>query len=348
MHDLITVGDAGVDVFLALADNEAEVNCRLDRQDCRISLPYAEKIPIEKLTKTIAMNACNVAVGAARLGLKTALIASTGTDPDGQLVRAGLKLAKVDSRYLGHQDQTNFSAVINYQGERTILVHHAPHRYHWPKPRPTRGLYLTSMKDGWESIIPELTDYLERHKPIFGYNPGTYQLRQGIKVSRALLKLTTVLFVNRQEAERYLELPINTPVDKLLHELLALGPKQVVITDGPTGAYYSDAQESLFIATYQVPVVERTGCGDAFATGFMAARLAGQSTTETLRWASFEAAAVLQEIGPQAGYLTKAELTAVGNHRQHFQAVPLMQALDKIQPKPGSRQIRSPKVAQSS
>lgn len=333
MYDLITVGDAGVDVFLSLADNEAVVNCRLDRQDCRISLPYAEKIPVEKLTKTIAMNACNVAVGAARLGLKTALVASTGTDPDGQMVRVGLKAAKVDARYLGHQDQTNFSAVINYQGERTILVHHAPHRYRWPKPRQARGLYLTSMKDGWESLIPDLTAYLERHRPIFGYNPGTYQLRQGIKASRPLLKLATVLFVNRQEAERYLELPINTPVDKLLRELKQLGPKQVVITDGPEGAYYSDEQESLFIATYQVPVVERTGCGDAFATGFMAARLAGQTTAESLRWASFEAAAVLQEIGPQAGYLTKAQLTAVGHHRHSFQPVTLDVALARVKSK---------------
>ena len=55
------------------------------------------------------------------------------------------------------------------------------------------------------------------------------------------------------------------------------------MTLGPGGALWTDGDEVLRVAAVAVEHVEdSTGAGDAFAAGFLAARVAGASTAEAL------------------------------------------------------------------
>jgi sugar/nucleoside kinase (ribokinase family) len=58
---------------------------------------------------------------------------------------------------------------------------------------------------------------------------------------------------------------------------------EVVVTLGPAGALWTDGDEVLRAAAVPVDaVVDSTGAGDAFAAGFLSARIAGGSTAEAL------------------------------------------------------------------
>ena len=83
-----------------------------------------------------------------------------------------------------------------------------------------------------------------------------------------------------------------------------MGSKQVVITDGPAGAYSHDGGKYWYMPTMEAPVVERTGAGDAFGSGFMGAMLTGKPVEECLKWGACNSASVLGYVGPQAGLLT--------------------------------------------
>ncbi len=307
-YDLISVGDMGIDVFLEMAKDEAQIRHTLHKSQDKICFNYADKIPVEKMTKTIAGNACNVAVGARRLGLRVALVTTIGKDDEAKMVAHGLMKEKIDTRYVSADKRTNFSAVINYLGERTIFVYHEPRDYKLPKLPKAHYVYLTSMRPGWEAIIHPLAEYLDRTGTKLAYNPGTYQLRAGIKLSQPLLDRAEIIFLNRQEACLFVNKPDSTPLAELLTAVHRLGPRIVVITDGPKGSYVSDASAQYLLGIFDVPVIERTGCGDAFASGFVSALIAGKDVPEAMRWGSFESAAVLQEIGPQAGLLNKKTL----------------------------------------
>jgi sugar/nucleoside kinase (ribokinase family) len=54
--------------------------------------------------------------------------------------------------------------------------------------------------------------------------------------------------------------------------------------------------------------VEKTGAGDAYTAGFLAAVLNSQPIKEAMRWGAFDAASVIQKIGAEEGLLTKTEL----------------------------------------
>ncbi len=325
--DIITMGDVMIDVFLEMGDKEANVIHTHHPEQNKICFNFADKIPVDRMEKMMAGNACNVAVGSRRLGQKTSYVTIIGKDPEAEMIKQGLKREKIDASYVIADKRTNFSAVINYKGERTIFVYHEPRDYKLPKLSAAKFLYLSSMRPGWEKIVEPMAHYLDRSKTKLAYNPGTYQLRAGKHVSKELLKRTEILFVNKEEAALFVDLPLkDTPegISTLMSAIHTLGPKTVVITDGPVGSYASDSSGQYFLGIYDVPVIERTGCGDAFATGFMNAIAAGKDTKEAMRWGSFESAAVLQHIGPQAGLLSMEELEKTGRKYRDFNATDLL------------------------
>jgi sugar/nucleoside kinase (ribokinase family) len=96
----------------------------------------------------------------------------------------------------------------------------------------------------------------------------------------------------------------------LLKKMYDLGPKIVVITDGPEGAYAYDGKDTYFIKPYPdpKPPYSRTGAGDAFASTFVSAIILGKTLEEALAWAGVNAMAVVQEVGANIGLLTRPKL----------------------------------------
>ncbi len=138
------------------------------------------------------------------------------------------------------------------------------------------------------------------------YNPGTFQIKVGVKKSPRLLSLAELFIVNKEEAKIILgyDESENIPIKKLLKGFLDLGPKNIVITDGDKGSFGSDGDSFYHLEIFPAQLVEMTGAGDAYATGCLAGLFYGKDLTEAMRWGAANGAAVVEEIGPQKGLLT--------------------------------------------
>lgn len=323
-YDCISIGDATVDMFLMLDD--ATVQCTLDRRACLLCFRYADKISVESIIRVPAAgNAANNAVGSARLGLSVAFVTILGRDQAGEEIIAELKKNGVALPYVTRDARrgTNYSTVLSFQRERTILVYHEPRTYRLPKLAPSRWVYLTSMGKGWERIVPALLRSLDASKVPLAFNPGTHQLRGEAATLAAVIKRTTVLLVNREEAAMILKSVPSAEPNTLLSGLHALGPTTVVVTDGPEGSYVLRDGEQWFMPPFPLPAIERTGAGDAFSTGFLSALWSGESTAEALRWGTVNAGSVVQKVGPQAGLLTLAQMRTMLRKYPQLVARPL-------------------------
>jgi len=303
MFDVITIGDIKLDTFVLLDD--ASVSCQLKMPECQLCLEYGAKITVEVVDSQIAGSAPNVAVGLARMKLKTAVMCNMGIDGTHSLALEVLKKENVSTKYIRTIKgmPSPYSVVLTFKGERTILASHPERMYTFPKPFPeTKWIYVGEMGATYEKMFRELVAHLKKNPAQLAFNPGTIQIKDRKKELFDLIAQTSVLFVNLQEAQAITG-EKSDQIHHLATALWKLKPKYVVITDGKNGSYSFDGHTLLQCGLFPGKLVGTVGAGDAFATGFLGA-IIKNSKKHPLVWGAVNSASVVGKIGPQAGLLS--------------------------------------------
>jgi 2-dehydro-3-deoxygluconokinase len=313
-YDVLSVGDAATDVFIRLSD--AHIRIWEDDHGHWMDLPFGGKVPFDYArTVEAGGNAANAAVGLSRLGVPTAIAAHVGSDDIGRTMEGALAREGVDTHLVRfdprHPSNRNF--VLWYGQDRTILVHHEHYDYHWPHLSPRevpRWIYLSSVGSDGAAYYEQIVAWLGAETSVrLAFQPGTFQIAQGPKAMGGLYQRTDVLICNREEAVE-IGGGDHGRLDDILGSLHRLGPKIVVVTDGPEGAYASDGSLRYWVPAYPdpSPPKERTGAGDAFSSALIAALVKGLPLRTALAWAPVNAMSVVQDVGSQTGLLSESEL----------------------------------------
>lgn len=307
MKKVLSIGEATLDSFVFL--DEANVHCTLDKSKCEFCINYANKTMATDCKFSVGGNAANVAVGFRRLGIESQLYSVRGDDWIGKQIQEVLDKEKIDPKYIVVEPgQTSFATALIFQGERNLVIYHVPRDYHLPKFEPVDWVYLTSMGKAFTHAYDSAVQFVKDTGVKMTFNPGTYQLKAGVKNLKPILEATEVLILNTDEARQLTELSAKAEFRELAESLYDLGPKIVIITDGPSGAYSFDGKQLLFCDVFPGEVVERTGAGDSFGTGLTSALLNGKDLAEAMRWGMAESSSVVTKVGPQAGLLNQENL----------------------------------------
>ncbi len=309
--DVLSIGDTASDTILTIDEDEARLVRNVKKNLCEICFDYADKIPVKDVSQSVGGNAANVATGLSRLGFDAAIYTVIGEDEPAKKIIKTFRREKISLRYLRQSGKTNQSAIISFEGERTIFTYHEKREYHLPPLPQIPWLYLSSMRNGFLAVFDDLLPYLRRHQVFVVYNPGTFQLNAGLPRSLGILHKTTVLILNRDEAGLWLGKSSDINIKDLLTQLAMLGPKNIVITAGREGSYGFDGINYYFCPIFEAPHIEATGAGDAFASGLTAALMNGNSLKEAMRWGTINSAHVVGAIGAQAGLLRLREMQSI-------------------------------------
>jgi sugar/nucleoside kinase (ribokinase family) len=309
--DLLTIGDVTMDSFLL--PSETDVLCNVNSQDCSICFSYGDKIPVKNLDFSVGGNASNNSVGARRLGVNVGLVTTLGGDLIGNQIMEYLDKEGVDLTYAIQQPMagTNYSTIITYGGERTIFSYHSPRSYEFPIHLPqVPWVYMTALGETSVPFIHHILDWLDANPTIqLAYNPGSVQLRGDPAILSRIIARTNLIYVNRKEAELISEFHESEGKEKeLLQKLSEKGPKTVIVTDSRDGSYIYDGNIFVKAGVLPVDAYERTGAGDAFGAGCLAAIIKGKTLHEALLWGTLNSASVIGYVGSQKGLLHDSEL----------------------------------------
>jgi ribokinase len=312
--DVISVGDVVTDAFIRLLNEQAQTY--ENDQGKWLIMPFGTKLPFDfaQVIQGVG-NASNAAVACARLGLRTAFVTNVGGDQEGRDMIAALNQNGIDHRFvrINPDKKSNYHYVLWYKEERTILIKHEEYDYHWPQIAPAetpKWMYLSSISEHAIPYHDYISDWLDQNPNVkLAFQPGTFQMEAGTERLKRIYQRSEVLVVNREEAVT-IGGGKHDDVNDLLNRLHALGPRIVVVTDGPNGAYASDGQQRFKMPLYPdpAPPYERTGAGDAFAATFVAALARGNTIEGALQWAPINSMSVVQKVGAQAGLLSEPEL----------------------------------------
>ncbi len=305
------MGSATVDVFVETEKQTAAMQTVDGKEVPFITYRSGEKVIIDKLIFEIGGGGTNSAAAFVKLGFTTAYFGAIGNDSNGDLVVKGLKEHGVD--FIGARvDQlTNYSVVLESAllKDRTILVYKgaSEHLLSTTVPRIScKLLYVSSLAgDSFRTALKVMEDRKASGTRI-ACNPSNYQIEHNREDVIAMLKLSSIVALNREEAV----LLVGDGTDRFLCEKLrALGPEIAVVTMGSKGVLVHDGTQCL--RAYPIPglqVRETTGAGDCFASTFSAALQHGQALPDALRWALCNVENHIQHVGAKAGLLTKSEL----------------------------------------
>ena len=243
------------------------------------------------------------------------------------MIKSKLKESQVSQEFtqIHSNKESNLSVVLTFKGERTIFVYHQSWDYSLPELSACSFLYLTSTAESFtkSDLFNQVSRYIEKNKSKLIFNPGTYQLKAGVRKYPHILEKCYLLIVNREEARKILEIEKDDVNQKdLLSKLLLLGPKNVVITNGAEGSFATDGKSFFRAGIFPVQLVEKTGAGDAYASGVVAALYYKLPLSEAMIWGTINASHVIQFVGAQNGPMTKDDLV------RHRKAVPELVAVE--------------------
>ncbi|KKS21673.1 MAG: hypothetical protein UU80_C0023G0006 [candidate division WWE3 bacterium GW2011_GWA1_41_8] len=306
--DILTIGDSCIDQLMRIDDGSAqEESIGGSREICFI---HGTKIPVQTFEISIAGNAVNVAVGTSRLGLKTYVYSEIGDDMNADKVISELKAHGVNTNYCirNKGTLTDIHPIIVYGNDRTIFIYHAPRQYKvqkWPVPK---WLYYSSIGRDFEAFQDVLINYVKQNPSIgVAFNPGTFHIKAGLDSIRNFLSVTHILLLNKEEAQGLVG---ENPLEDLHQKLRGLGPKMTVITDGENGSSASDGNEFVQTPIFnrEQTIVDKTGAGDAYSSGFLSAIYHNKPLKEAIVWGSINSSSVIRKVGAINGLNTKEEL----------------------------------------
>ncbi len=313
--DAICVGNALIDTFMSLQN--ANEFCRFDKEHNELCITAGAKVMVDEASFLLGGDACNVSVGLTRLGFKSGLVAELGEDDFSEKIKKGLTEEGIDTNYVKYTPNTpsTFSVVINILGDRTIFARHVKRDHDIPLDNlDTKWVYLTSLGLEWKLLYSRVEAIVREKGLKLAFNPGSEQIKEGVESFSEVLKMTDILFVNREEAQIILYGKVIENQEKeddqtMLFRIKLMGPKTICMTDGERGSSSLNSEGQFFkIGCAPGEVFEKTGAGDAYASGFLAAIMHEKDTKEAMIWGATNSSSVIEHTGSQPGLLKKEQM----------------------------------------
>ena len=298
--EVISFGSAILDVLLKSPDFQIAKTKKAFTQSSLI-IPYGVKSEVSDLVFSSGGGGTNTAVGLARLGLKTALVARCGWDFAGKIIRQEIKKEKVFDEFLVQleDEKTDYSTIlIGPDGNRTILVWRGGTRLEADiidfKKLNSFWFYIASL-EGNLDLLERLIDFAQKNHIKVAVNPGKREIKEKEKLI-PLLQRIEVLLINQEEA-------------KLLGDLSSLTKTMVAITSGEKGVVLKvPGKGQLKMSGFKVKMVDQTGAGDGFGCGFIGGLAKGLEIEKALKLGVANGASVVTKIGAKEGLIRQTEV----------------------------------------
>lgn len=259
---------------------------------------------IKSETSTPGGSAANTIVGLARLGCDTSIIGKIAEDDDGDLIEYNLAINGVYTNNLIYSESGSTGKCLGFvdkDGERCLYID--PGVNDEIKIGEINPLYIMRCKimhytsfvgDSFKTQI-EMLEKLSQDT-ILSFDPGMLYVQKGFDELKPILDRTDILLINESELRILCE-NSDAPVKDLVINFLDLGIGTIVVKQGSDGVYAISNSEECQVDAYECDVVDTTGAGDSFNSGFLYSYLKGYGLEKSCRIANWVASKAIEGFG---------------------------------------------------
>lgn len=264
----------------------------------------------------------NQATAAARLGARVSMVARVGADVFGDGTLENFHANGIDAQHV-RRDGERFSGVapifVDDRAENVIVI----------VPGANLGLSPDDVQAAGATIREAAILCCQLEVPVettlaafrIARAAGTTTILNPAPAAvlpDELLSLTDICVPNEVEVQMLTGRSAGSMDGAALAatELLARGPRHVIVTLGSRGSLVVTPDASQHVPALPVEAVDPTGAGDAFIGALAVGLAEGRPMLEALRWAGAAAALSVTRIGTQVSFPGRAEVEAFIATRQ--------------------------------
>lgn len=310
--DVVAVGSSTRDVLLKSKDFEIRKH-----QDSPTGVeqcfPLGSKLEIKDIYFTTGGGGHNAAVTFARQGFRTACIGVVGDDITGQEIIWELKKEGINAdMYQKHTEGHSAYSIIMVDpaGERTIFSFKGEGQHFDVKKIPidkidSEWLYLDSM-GGHYDLMWSLVNHAAKNGIKIAMNPGGKELEHGLEKLKPILKHIDVYLTNKEEGAELVGVKSKS-WNIVLEKLGKIVKGIAIVSDGHNGVKVFDKKHVYTAGVPDSPVIERTGAGDSFGSGFVSEYMREGDIVKAIQFATANASSVVTKFGAKEGILKKGD-----------------------------------------
>ncbi len=259
-----------------------------------IATEYGDHFQCSTYKKFFGGSPANIAMNVKKLGVNSLIASAVGDDGLGRYLTNCVKEADLDTSLIENVDVSTSMVLITkskntptpifYRGadynlsftsalEEAVMNSKIVHFSCWPISRyPVR------------STIEKVIEAAKNNGTMICFDPNYHPMiwekgEAGIEYVKSTIGKVHIVKPSEDDAERLFG---KDKPEKQIAKFLDLGAKLVVMTLGKEGAIASNGIETIKFKTMATEVVDTTGAGDAFWSGFYAALVKGYTIKEAL------------------------------------------------------------------
>ena len=153
--------------------------------------------------------------------------------------------------------------------------------------------YTSFVGDSFKTQI-ELLELLNK-ETLLSFDPGMLYVEKGFDELKPILERCDILLIN--ESELRLLFNKEASIKELANGLLDFGIGTIVIKQGSKGVFAMNNQEECFVEAFECNVVDTTGAGDSFNSGFLYSFLKGYDLEKSCKIGNWVASKSIEGFG---------------------------------------------------
>lgn len=322
MLRVLCVGSTSKDIFFPTNEGVILETPEDLTAQTKVAFELGGKFLAKDRAEAVGGVAANVAQGLSRLGILAGIYSKVGRDEIGHWAKQELERQGVATLCLSedHRVKSDLSmiVVIEQTGDRIIFHNRDANETLEVVPKhlpPAEWYYVSALNGPWQDNLRRLLEIVRDRGVKLAFNPGQHNLKENPALIREALRETDILFLNKDEAlELVLHSDPKADAKKLRSETFLIqslhheGASVIGLTDGKRGAWVSDGRTILHADIFEPRgLVDTTGAGDAFGSGFLAAFLWKLPLATCLKYAIANAGSVVGYYGASRGLLDQEQ-----------------------------------------
>lgn len=259
-----------------------------------ISEEYGDNFECNTYKKFFGGSPANIAMNVKKLGINSLVASAVGRDDLGKFLINHLQDSSIDIGCIQQVDYPTSIVLITKSKNTPVPIFLRGADYHM--------VYTTEIEEAIKSssivhfscwpisrlpvrrTIEKVIGVARKNDTLVCFDPNYHPMiwekgEDGVEYVKSIIRKVDIVKPSEDDAERLFGKDTH---ENQIAKFLKLGAKLVIMTLGSEGAIVSDGEETIKLNTMASKIVDTTGAGDAFWSGFYAAIVKGYTIRKAL------------------------------------------------------------------